>query len=91
MEARIARLESDVAHLREDVTDVKVDLRALRDKLDDVGRQLNEKIDSVAGQLNGRVENVKDSIASAKIWALTLYIAFAAVMLGTLARGFGWF
>jgi hypothetical protein len=33
---------------------------------------------------------VKDSIASAKIWALTLYIALATVMLGTLARGFGW-
>jgi chromosome segregation ATPase len=90
MEARIARLESDVGHLREDVTEIKMDLRALRDKLDDVGGQLNEKIDGVAGQLNGKIENVKDSIASVKIWALTLYITFAAVMLGTLARGFGW-
>ena len=33
MEARIARLESDVGHLRTDVADIKVDLRALRDKV----------------------------------------------------------
>ena len=79
MEARIARLESDVGHLRGDVGEIKVDVRALRDKLDDMGTQLNAKI-----------ENVKDSIATAKIWALTLYIALAAVNLGTLARGFGW-
>lgn len=79
MEARIARLESDTAHLRSDVADIKLDLRALRDKLDGVGSQLSAKIDGV-----------KDSIATAKIWALTLYIALAAVMLCTLARGFGW-
>ena len=34
MEARIDRLESDVAHLRTDVADIKVDVRSLRDKLD---------------------------------------------------------
>ena len=39
---------------------------------------------------SAKIEAVKDSIASAKIWALTLYIAFATVLLGTLARGFGW-
>lgn len=68
MEARIARLESDVVHLRSDVGDFKIDIRVLRDK----------------------VEGVRDSIATAKIWALSLYMALAAVNLGTLARGFGW-
>lgn len=29
-------------------------------------------------------------IASAKIWALVLYIALAAGIFGTMARGFGW-
>jgi hypothetical protein len=33
---------------------------------------------------------VKDDIASAKVWALVLYLAFAAGMLGAMARGFGW-
>jgi len=90
MEARIARLESDVGHLRGDVGEIKVDLRALRDRVDHMGTQLNAKIDSTATQLNAKIESVKDSIASARIWALTLYIALATVMLGTLARGFGW-
>jgi hypothetical protein len=68
MEARIARLESDVGHVRSDIAEMKLDLRGLREK----------------------IEDLKDSVASGKIWALTLYIALAAVNLGTLARGFGW-
>ena len=36
MEARIARLGSDVAHLRTDVADIKVDVRSLRDRIDSV-------------------------------------------------------
>jgi hypothetical protein len=52
--------------------------------------QLNTKIDGVGNQLNNKIETVKDAIASAKVWALTLYAALAAAMLGTLARGFGW-
>ena len=79
MEARIARLESDVGHLRGDVADIKTDIRALRSRVDDIGTQLGVKI-----------ETLKDSIVAAKIWALMLYIALATVLLGTLARGFGW-
>jgi hypothetical protein len=44
---------------------------------------LLERIDTKSGEL-------KDSINSAKIWALVLYIAFAGAMFGTIARGFGW-
>ena len=29
-------------------------------------------------------------IAATKVWALALYIALAAGILGTMARGFGW-
>ena len=90
MEARIARLESDVAHLRSDVADIKLDVRTLRDKLDALGAQLNAKIDGVARDLGAKIESLKDSIAAAKIWALVLYVALAAAMLGTMARGFGW-
>jgi len=34
MEARIARLESDMAHVRSDVSELKTDLRSLRDRVD---------------------------------------------------------
>lgn len=79
MEARIARLESDVGHLRSDVAEIKVDMRALRDKMDSIGNQLSTKID-----------DVRDSLARATTRAVMLYVALAAVMMGTMARGFGW-
>jgi len=34
MEARIARLESDTAHVRSDVAELKTDLRSVRDRID---------------------------------------------------------
>jgi hypothetical protein len=47
--------------------------------------------------VNGSIDGLKDSmadirisIARAAIWAVMLYVALAAVMLGTMARGFGW-
>jgi len=72
MEARIARLESDVGHLRTDVADIKVDVRSLRDKMDAMFTKLSEKIDG------------------AMRWAIALYVALAAAMLGAMGRGFGW-
>lgn len=37
-----------------------------------------------------KVDNVKDAIASAKVWALILYIGLAGVLLLAMARGFEW-
>jgi outer membrane murein-binding lipoprotein Lpp len=48
MEARIARIESDVAHLNSDVGEIKLDLRALRDKVDTIDARLTDKIDGLA-------------------------------------------
>ncbi len=101
MEARIARLESDVAHLRTDVSDIKVDLRAVRDRMDTQGGKLSEKIDNFNAQLNAKIDNVHaqlgakidaltDSVAATRVWGFGLLISFAAAILGTMARGFGW-
>jgi hypothetical protein len=30
------------------------------------------------------------TVASVKVWAVLLYLALAAGMFGTMARGFGW-
>jgi outer membrane murein-binding lipoprotein Lpp len=70
MEARIARLESDVTHLLTDVSDIKADVRGLRDRIDAVANQLNGKIDNVASQLNAKFDGLRDSFAAAKIWAV---------------------
>jgi hypothetical protein len=86
MEARIARLESDVAHLRADVADIKVDVRSLRDKMD----AMTERFDGKFEVLRQSIGETKDSITAANLRAFGLYIALAAAMLGTMARGFGW-
>jgi hypothetical protein len=79
IEARIARLESDVARVRTDVGDIKADLRTRFDRVDTRIDRLESKFDALA--------NV---VWRAQIWALLLYIALAAGMFGTMARGFGW-
>ncbi len=101
MEERIAHLESDVAHMRTDIADVKVDIRSLRDKMDDMAvrlsdrieagdARLSEKIDAGNARLSDRIETLGDSLASAKLWALLLYLGLAGGLFGTLARGFDW-
>lgn len=51
---------------------------------------LNGKIDRKTDALNVRIDALKDSLTSAKICALVLYIALAGSLYATLARGFGW-
>ena len=90
MEARIARLESDVGHIRSDITEIKADLRSLRDRAEAMNAKVSEKIETSTASLNTRIDGLKDSLASTKVWALVLYIALAGSLFGTLARGFGW-
>ncbi len=90
MEARIARLESDMAHVRSDVAELKTDVRSLRDRMDARFDAVDTKFDSTFAGVNARIDKLGDSLASAKVWALVLYIALASGMFGTLARGFGW-
>lgn len=90
LEARIARLEADVAHLRTDVGDIKVDVRALRDRMDTRMDRFEAKLETLKDAMPGGYAALRAEIASAKIWALLLYLALAATMLGTMARGFGW-
>jgi hypothetical protein len=90
MEARIARLESDVVHVRTDVGDIKIDLRGLRDKVDLVDAKLSEKLEKLAEKLAETKASLETSIASAKIWVLLLLIGYGTAILGAMARGFGW-
>jgi len=36
------------------------------------------------------LDDLRDAIASAKVWALVLYIALAGWLFGAMARGFSW-
>lgn len=76
MYERIAKLESDVAHIRTDVSELKVSQQRLQDRIDFVYMSLSSRIDALT-----------ESVHQAKIWALLI----AAALLGVMARGFGWF
>jgi hypothetical protein len=41
-------------------------------------------------RFDAKFDALTGSFASAKVWALVLYIALAAGIFGTMARGFGW-
>jgi predicted nucleic acid-binding Zn-ribbon protein len=90
MESRIARLEADVAHIRSDVADVKQDVRALRDRLDEANERNLARMDAMDVRLSGRIDSLQRELATAKVWALLLYITLAGAVYGTLARTMGW-
>jgi outer membrane murein-binding lipoprotein Lpp len=86
VEAQIAKLQSDVEHMRSDITEMKIDIRRLDDKIG----HLDDKIESVRAYLDTKIDAVRESLHAAKIWALLLYFAQSAVLLGVMAKGFGW-
>jgi outer membrane murein-binding lipoprotein Lpp len=97
MEARIARLESDVGHIGSDLTEVKQDVRDLRARVDNLGERIDgrfdearDRLDALDLRLSNRINAVERSLASAKVWALLLYITLAGAVYGTLARTMGW-
>jgi hypothetical protein len=47
-------------------------------------------MDATDLRLSNRINALERSIASAKVWALLLFVAQAAAVYGTLARTMGW-
>ena len=62
-----------------DATRIKAELRAT-----------NQRIDSLSERVDQRIRDLKDSLASAKIWAFGLYVALSGSMFYVMARGFKW-
>jgi hypothetical protein len=90
VEERVARLEANVEHIRSDISDIKIDVRRLGDKIDTVDRnlttkidaidlKLTDKIDAADQRLSGRIDGLKDSVMSL---ALTMEKSFAALKIG---------
>ena len=66
LEDRIARLEVNVEHIQKDVSEMKVDIRRLNDKIDAVDQNLTAKIDAVDAKLTAKIDAV-DAKLTAKI------------------------
>lgn len=76
---QVAKLQSDVEHVKSDITDIKADIR-------DMKTRFEKKFDDLATSIG----SVKDSVATAKIWALGMYITLAGGLLYVIARSNKW-
>jgi uncharacterized protein YlxW (UPF0749 family) len=83
---QVAELRADVRHVQSDTTDIKAELRATNQRVD----SLSQKMDDRFQKVDDKVEQLRESLASAKIWALGLYIALAGSLFYVLAHGFRW-
>jgi chromosome segregation ATPase len=66
LEDRLARLEANVEHIQKDVSEMKVDIRRLNDKVEGVDHKLTAKIDDVDKKLTAKIDDV-DKKLTAKI------------------------
>ena len=94
---QIAELRSDVRHIQSDVTDIKAELRAwhlrfeaLVKRMDERFEKIDQKFDQRFERIDQKFDGLKDSLASAKNWAIGLYIALAGSLLFVMAHGFKW-
>jgi uncharacterized protein YlxW (UPF0749 family) len=83
---QVAELRADVRHIQSDTTDIKAELRATNQRLD----SLSQKTDNRFERVDERFQKIEESLASAKVWALGLYIALAGSLFYVLAHGFKW-
>jgi chromosome segregation ATPase len=102
VEERLGRLELNVEHIQSDVSEMKVDIRRLNDKIDGVDQRLCAKIDAVDQKFTTKFDSLKDQISGLaltmekshsqlRLWAMTLFISMAGGLLTFLARALHWF
>jgi predicted RNase H-like nuclease (RuvC/YqgF family) len=101
LEIQVAELRADIRHIQSDTTEIKAELRAttteikaeLRATTTEIKAELHATTTEIKTDLratNQRIDELKDSLASAKIWALGLYVALSGSMFYVMARGFKW-
>jgi hypothetical protein len=83
---QIAELRSDVRHIQSDVSDIKAELRAWHQRFEALVKKMDERFE----KSDQKFDSLKDALASAKMWAIGLYIALAGSLLFVMAHGFKW-
>jgi predicted nucleic acid-binding Zn-ribbon protein len=93
VEERVARLEANVEHMRSDISDIKLDIRRLNDKIDSADHKLTDKIDGVKDSVTNLTLNVEKSFAALnvaravdRVW----WLLMSGALLGIMARAFKW-
>ena len=100
LEERVARLEANVEHIQKDVSDMKIDIRRLGDKIDSVDQKLSARIDSVKDSVTALAINMEKSFAnveksfaalhSARAFDRVWWLLMSGALLGVMARAFKW-
>jgi SMC interacting uncharacterized protein involved in chromosome segregation len=93
LEERVARLEANVEHIQKDVSDLKIDVRRLYDKIDTVDHKLSSKIDSLKDTVSALAINMEKSFASlhaARAFDRVWWLLMSGALLGVMARAFKW-
>ena len=93
----LGELRADVRHIQADVTDIKANLRVTNQRIESLDLKFDQKFESLRKETSERFTKVdqmfseiKESLASAKLWALGLYVGLAGTLFYVLARGFRW-
>ena len=97
MEARIARLESDVANLRTNMADMTINVRSLGDKMDDMNARFDTKFDATKHSIDDvteKLSEVKDgltaSISEVRVSVALLEARLIATFENDLAKVAAW-
>jgi chromosome segregation ATPase len=104
LESRVARIESDVEHVKTNTANLVVELRRTNERIDATNRHIEgiretlvQKTDGALGRLGEKFDRLDKSldglledIRSAKIWGLFLYFTLAGGLLILIARTFEW-
>jgi hypothetical protein len=104
LEERVARLEANVEHIQKDVSDLKIDVRRLNDKIDSVDQKLSAKIDGIDQKLSGKIDSLKDTVSAlainmeksfaslhaARAFDRVWWLLMSGALLGVMARAFKW-
>ena len=93
LEERVARLEANVEHIQKDVSDMKIDIRRLGDKIDSMDQKLSAKIDSVKDLVTNLAINMEKSFAAlhaARAFDRVWWLLMSGALLGVMARAFKW-
>ncbi len=75
VEERVARLEANVEHIQSDVSDIKMNLRRLSDKME-----------AKFGDIMALITELKVGRAYDRVW----YLLMSAALLAIMARAFKW-
>jgi hypothetical protein len=82
LEERVARLEANVEHIQKDVSDMKIDIRRLDDKIDGV----KDAVTALALNMEKSFAALHAARAFDRVW----WLLMSGALLGVMARAFKW-